>query len=215
MTSVPAVRGARSTQPTAATRETILLATVTALRRHAFHELDFLALSQDSAIPVEALHREFPDWSELVIAVLERWTTERMRPLGPASATMTATDLLRWMVVSNRRDPVLVHLFIVASASTSAVPEHPLAVYIRRRTAVFRARIAALLQADVARGDAPATLDPEEAAGDLMQLFDGVQVQSLLRPELDVVSALARGVEAIRSGWERAGSGTNSAAASD
>jgi AcrR family transcriptional regulator len=195
-----------STLAEASDREAIVRAAVSALRRHAFHELDFLALSQDSGIPVGTLQRSYPSWSDLVIAVLERWTTERLRPLSSGSGASTAPDLLRAMVVSNLHDPVLVHLFIAVAASTSAVPDHPLAEYIRRRTATFRARLAQVMVADIAAGNAPSTLDAEEAAGDMMQLFDGLQVQSLLRPEMDLLVTLDRWIDALCASWERTGS---------
>lgn len=188
-----------------ATKERIVRSTVLALRRHAFHELDFAALSLESGLPVGVLHQHFPAWSDVLIAVLDRWTSERLRPVSSPSGPITAADYLRGMVISNLHDPVLVHLLLTVAASTSTVPKDPLAVYIRTRTDFFRSRVTDAVIADIERGDEPASLDAAVAADQLLLLFDGLQIQWMMRPEMDVVDTFDRAVGELRYAWRHSG----------
>jgi hypothetical protein len=176
----------------------IVRAAVSALRRHALHELDFAVLAEDSGIPVQVLQSRFPTWSDVLIAAVERWTAERMRPVAPSPGATSAVDYLRGMVVSHRRDPALMHLLVAMAASTAPVPGHPLGEYIRRRADAFRARMTTAVAADLARRGDPAGIDPAEAAEQLVLLFDGLQVEWMLHPEMDVLGAFDRAIEALR-----------------
>jgi hypothetical protein len=84
------------------------------------------------------------------------------------------------------------------AASTASVPGHPLSTYMRGRADAFRSRMTAAVAADLARRAGPAEVDPEVAAEHLVLLFDGLQVEWMLHPGMDVLAAFDRAVGALR-----------------
>jgi hypothetical protein len=76
-----------------------------------------------------------------------------------------------------------------------------MATYLRSRYQLFYAQIKRGLEHDIAVGRAPHTMDPRRGAEQLIALYEGLQLQALLRSDLDLVPAFDRAVARLERGW--------------
>jgi hypothetical protein len=65
----------------------------------------------------------------------------------------------------------------------------------------FHALVERSLTRDVALRREPTALDPHLGAEQLVAVYEGLQLQSLMRPEMDLLDAFDRTVERLRIGW--------------
>jgi AcrR family transcriptional regulator len=178
----------------------IVGATVDLLRDVPFHEARPEAVAARLDIPVEELHQHFPSWDGLVLAAVDRWNGGRMDEVTREVGDGSTVDLLRAIVASNAEDPALMRL-LVALLSVAGNPEHPMSTYLRSRYQLFYGQVKRGLEHDVAVGRAPHTMDPRRGAEQLIALYEGLQLQALLRPDLDLVPAFDRAVSRLERGW--------------
>ncbi|MGN7191910.1 MULTISPECIES: TetR/AcrR family transcriptional regulator [unclassified Curtobacterium] len=181
-------------------RITIVGATVDLLRDVPFHEAHPGLVAERMDIPLEELRRHFPSWDGLVLAALDRWNGARMDEVTHEVGDGSTVDLLRAIVASSAEDPALMRL-LVALLSVAGNPAHPMATYLRSRYQLFYAQIKRGLEHDVAVGRAPHTMDPRRGAEQLIALYEGLQLQALLRADLDLVAAFDRAVARLERGW--------------
>ena len=90
---------------------------------------------------------------------------------------------------------------LVALLSVAGNAAHPMTSYLRSRYQLFFAQIKRGLEHDVAVGRAPHTMDPRRGAEQLIALYEGLQLQALLRSDLDLVPAFDRAVARLERGW--------------
>ena len=94
----------------------------------------------------------------------------------------------RYLLTENLARPGLMRL-IVTLAAEATDPEHPAHQYFLDRYQVTHDVIKAGFTADIAAGRAPTRLDPEHATVAWVTICDGLQLQYLLRPAMDLISA--------------------------
>ncbi|WIB60527.1 hypothetical protein DEJ13_01485 [Curtobacterium sp. MCLR17_007] len=181
-------------------RITIVGTTVDLLRDVPFHEARPEAVAERLDITVEELRQHFPSWDGLVLAALDRWNGTRMDEVAREVGDGTTVQLLRAIVASNADDPALMRL-LVALLSVAGNAAHPMSSYLRSRYQLFFAQIKRGLEHDVAVGRAPHTMDPRRGAEQLIALYEGLQLQALLRADLDLVPAFDRAVARLERGW--------------
>jgi AcrR family transcriptional regulator len=178
----------------------IVGATVDLLRDVPFHEARPDQVAERLDISVQELSQHFPSWDGLVLAALDRWNGARMDEVACEVGDGSTVDLLRAIVASNAEDPALMRL-LVALLSVAGNPDHPMSTYLRSRYQLFFAQVKRGLERDVATGRAPHTMDPRRGAEQLIGLYEGLQLQALLRNELDLVPAFDRAVARLERGW--------------
>jgi len=181
-------------------RITIVGATVDLLRDVPFHEARAAQVAERIGVTVEDLQKHFPSWDGLVLAALDRWNGNRMDDVTREVGNGSTVDLLRAIVASNAEDPALMRL-LVALLSVAGNPQHPMAAYLRSRYQLFYAQIKRGLEHDIAVGRAPHTMDPRRGAEQLLALYEGLQLQAMLRSDLDLVPAFDRAVARLERGW--------------
>lgn len=182
-------------------RITIVGATVDLLRDVPFHEARPEDVADRLAISVDELRQHFPSWDGLVLAALDRWNGTRMDDVTQdVGRNGTTVELLRAIVASNAEDPALMRL-LVALLSVAGNPAHPMSTYLRSRYQLFFLQIKRGLEHDIAVGRAPHTMDPRRGAEQLIALYEGLQLQALLRADLDLVPAFDRSVARLERGW--------------
>jgi len=101
-------------------------------------------------------------------------------PIDVASARKQFVELLE----SNSDVPGLLRLFTQLAAE-AADPEHPAHGFFRERGELFRSLFAAVF-AQHNRDHGRTRVDPEVAARMLQALADGLQLQALLEPDVDM-----------------------------
>ncbi|KTR08817.1 hypothetical protein NS184_04660 [Curtobacterium luteum] len=151
-------------------------------------------------ITLAELELHFPSWDGLVLAAVDRWNGGRMEEVAAEVGDAATVDLLRAIVASNAEDPALMRL-LVALLSVAGNPAHPMASYLRSRYQLFFSRIKRGLERDVAVGRAPHTMEPRRGAEQLIALYEGLQLQALLRADMDLVQAFDRAVARLEAGW--------------
>ncbi|PZE27317.1 MULTISPECIES: TetR/AcrR family transcriptional regulator [unclassified Curtobacterium] len=166
-----------------------------------FHEARPEAVAARIGISLEELHQHFPSWDGLVLAAVDRWNGQRTEAIEHTLGDVSTVEFLRAMVASNVRQPALMRL-LVALASVASDCTHPMAPYLQSRYQLFVTQIRRGLEHDVAVGRAPHTMDPRRGAEQLIALYEGLQLQALLRQDLDLMSAFDRAASRLERGWE-------------
>jgi hypothetical protein len=83
----------------------------------------------------------------------------------------------------------------------AASSDHPLSKWLSTQFTDFYDLIEATLAHDIQVGREPSTMEPSRGAEQLIAIYEGLQIQSLLRPNMDLVEAYDRAVTRLRRGW--------------
>jgi len=94
--------------------------------------------------------------------------------------------------------------FLTATLNIAASPEHPLAPMLHARWRRFHAFVQHALERDVLLGREPGTMEPARGSEQLLATSEELQLQSMVRPEMDLLEAFDRAVTRLREGWSRA-----------
>lgn len=178
----------------------IVRAAVLAFRRLPFHAVDTEAVAAAAGLELAVVGRHFPSWQDLLGTTIAVWNGERLRPILPIAERSGAVAFLRSIVVANQADPALMRLLVTA-ATIVASPSHPVAATLQQQYLQFHATVQRALAHDAGIGREPGAVDPAGCAEQLIALYEGLQLQSMLRPSMDLVGAFDRGVAALRDGW--------------
>lgn len=208
----PARTPAASTTPTTPTtpfgapsaaverRIAIVEAAMRVFTDHAFHEATFELVAEAAGLPVKVVTDEFTHWNGLVLATVDLWVGRRTRPLLPLVHTHGTIALLRAIVKANAAEPALMRL-LSATVNVAATPGHPLARPLYEQWSQFYRLIHSSLAQDVELGREPETMQPARGAEQLVALYEGLQLQSMVRRDMDVLESFDRAVTRLRAGW--------------
>jgi hypothetical protein len=67
----------------------------------------------------------------------------------------------------------------------------------------FHAHVQRTLAHDIEVGREPTTMNPASGAEQLIAMYEGLQLQSMLRPNMNVLESYDRAVTRLRDGWSR------------
>jgi hypothetical protein len=119
---------------------------------------------------------------------------------GPdEGALLEGLDLVRALVRlvdHNARTPGLVALFTVLSAEATS-SEHPAHAYFHRRYVWVHETVREAFVTACARGEVRLDVDPGSATRSLTSLMDGLQVQWLFDPTIDMAGEVRRYVQSL------------------
>lgn len=175
-------------------------AAIELFRVEAFHAVTLELVAARAGLPLHEVARQFSTSDELVLAVIQVWNARRMEPILPIAQDHGAAAFLRAIVVANVADPALMRL-LTATVNIAATPGHPMAPLLQRQWIQFHALVQRALAHDVAIGREPDTMEPARGAEQLIAVYEGLQLQSMLRPHMDVIEAYDRAVTRLRDGW--------------
>lgn len=68
----------------------------------------------------------------------------------------------------------------------------------------FHSLVKTTLSEDIRRGREPETMEPGRGAEQLIALYEGLQLQSMVRPGMNLLDAYDRAVTRLRDGWSKA-----------
>ncbi|GAA4680291.1 TetR/AcrR family transcriptional regulator [Frondihabitans cladoniiphilus] len=157
-------------------------------------------IALELGITVDEILSQFPSWPGLLLAVIDRWNNHRLLAVQRAVGDRGTLEFMRELIEHNVREPGLMRL-LVGVSSEAADPTHPAAPYFRERYQLFHELIEAGIQNDVDRGLAPTGLVPSIMADQLIALYEGLQLQAMLRPEMDLAASFNRAVKYLTQGW--------------
>lgn len=184
---------------TADVRVAIVDGAIAAFRQHAFHQVTSEHVAAAAGATTEVVLAQFPSWDGMVMAVVDRWNAQRMRPLLPL-IDHGAVLFLRGIVKANVDDPALMR-FLTATVNIAATPGHPMASHLHHEWHRFHSLVKTTLEADIDKGREPKTMEPGRGAEQLIALYEGLQLQSMVRPGMNLLDAYDRAVTRLRDGW--------------
>ncbi|MET7701479.1 TetR/AcrR family transcriptional regulator [Streptomyces sp. NPDC005485] len=187
------------------TREQIVVAAAKAFGEKGYRAASLRQIAADVGLSPAALLRHFERKEDLLAAVLNWWEDETAHRENPDLKGLRAIDQLRTSMAYHLEHRGLLELFITLTAE-AANPEHPARDFVQRRYAqVVRTKTDQLLQA-VQSGEIP-PLTEAEAEADvraLLAVMDGLELQWLLNPDMDLVGTFDRYLDHALTCW-RAG----------
>jgi AcrR family transcriptional regulator len=178
----------------------IVQAAIGCYRSRAFHEVTLEAVGEASGLGVAVVLERFPTQEDLVVATVQVWNAERMAVAVPLAERHGAAFFLRVLLQANTEDPSLVRL-LTAVVNIAATPGHPMACVLQRQWIQFHALVERALARDVWLGREPSVLDPARGAEQLVAMYEGLQLQSMMRPGMDLLDSWDHAIERLRTGW--------------
>ncbi|GAB3397762.1 hypothetical protein GCM10027568_33840 [Humibacter soli] len=186
------------------TRQQILEASSTLFARRGYAGASLREIAREVGVTPGALNRHFNDKEQLLIAVLDQWQESTRVAVDDAGVGdglgffLGLVPLMRYHV----GHPGLIELFltICAEASTS---EHPAHDWARQRYELIVAQASEHLRLAAERGEA----DPmprrrrEAEARRLFALMDGLELQWIVRPDLDLVGLFSAALTVVLRSW--------------
>lgn len=193
--------GARTASaPEDAVRVAAVEAAIDLYRHRAFHEVSIGDVAAAAGLERDVVEASFPSLNELLPATIGVWHGRRNAALQSVATDHGAVAYLRAVVIANVAEPALMRL-MMGAASIAATPGHPLAPILQHQWVQFHALVQRALVQDVAIGREPTTMEPVWGAEQLIAVYEGLQVQALLRPNMDLLTSYDRAVSRLREGW--------------
>ena len=183
-------------------RVEIVDAMIRVLRANALHEVTYEHVATEAGQPITVVTEVFPTWDGLLLATIDQWNDQRTTALLPVAERSGTIVFLRAIVRANVADPSLMR-FLTSTLNIAATPHHPLAPMLHLRWRRFHGFVLAALQRDVELGREPHTMEPARGAEQLLATYEGLQLQSMVRPEMDLLESFDRAVTRLREGWSR------------
>jgi AcrR family transcriptional regulator len=180
----------------------IVQAAIVSFQARALHEVTLELVAAEAGLPLDVVEERFPAVADLVVATVQVWNAQRMAVAVPLAERHGAVVFLRVLVQANVEDPSLVRL-LTAVVNIAATPDHPMAYALQRQWIQFHALVERALTRDVALGREPAALDPGRGAEQLIAAYEGLQLQSMMRPGMALLDAFDHAVQVLRTGWSQ------------
>jgi AcrR family transcriptional regulator len=179
--------GRRRLKPSARRRQILDVAT-REIAASGFRGASLAEIADSVGVSQPGLLHHYPSKAALLLAVLEQKSDEDTRLVDEVFASPDASvgQAMTALVAMNQRDPERIRLYCVTSAE-SIDPEHPAHEFYLQRYRTIRKRLATRLTRDRERGLLPDSLDVAEVATEILALLDGLQVQWLLDPDVDMI----------------------------
>lgn len=181
--------------------ERIVRGAIRAYRLHPFDSVDADVVAEVAGIDGDTVRRLFPTWDALLLVTYDRWT--QLRGTRRTKSPACTIDHVRMTLAEDVADPGLVR--VLAGVITIAAADTGFAELFRKRFEEYVDALTAGLQRDADAGSEQLAVPAHQAATQLLALYEGLQIQLLVRPHVDVVVEFDRAVRTLRQGWrERA-----------
>ncbi|PZE27440.1 MULTISPECIES: TetR family transcriptional regulator C-terminal domain-containing protein [unclassified Curtobacterium] len=179
--------------------ERTVRAAIRAYRLHPFDTVDAAVVAEVAGIPLETVERLFPTWHALLLVTYDRWAQLRgTRRKNPPTCTI---EHVRLTLAEDVADPGLVR--VLAGLITVASSESGFAELFRKRFEEYAEQLTVGLQRDFDKGSEEAGIPAYQAATQLLAVYEGLQIQMLVRPHIDVLVEFDRAANTLRQGWKR------------
>jgi len=192
-------------------RARIVTGAIDAYRAADFHTVGPAEVAAHAGVTEAEVRRVYPLWELLVVAVMDRWNNGSRRALWVVAERSGAVAYLRARLEAGCDEPALVRLR-VALLSAASNPDHPAAGWFRAQYTRSFEDITLALVRDVVAGREPRGASPRHAAEQLVALFEGLQLQSMIRDDADPLAGFDRAVARMRVGWAAAAAAAASTA---
>lgn len=167
-------------------RREIVDAAIDVFGRQGYRQGSLRDVADAVGLSVQGVLHHFATKEALLAAALEQRNAVRSARIDTTRETKGVVAMMRMLLAENLEHPGLMRLYVTLSAEATD-PEHPSRDYFLERYRQTHELCVNSFTEDVAAGRAPAGLDPDTAASGLVAITDGLQLQYLLRPEMDLL----------------------------
>lgn len=174
-------------------REEILERALEVIDREGFAGASMKAIAEAAGIAPSGILHYFASKEELFTEVLRKrdeLNGKRWAPGGGAPDYTSLRTAYQAVVDDGIEHPGALRLF-TGLAADAADAEHPAHEFFARRGAGFRALWAEVVRDGQRAGEVTGDISPEHVARLLQAVSDGLQMQALLEPDLDMGAVLA------------------------
>lgn len=165
-----------------AKREEILRTALEVFSREGYRGTSLREVARASGLSLPGLMHYFDSKEDLLAEILKKRDELDEKTHVLHDNPLTA---LAGVMRHNSEVPGLVQLYATLSAAASD-PAHPAHEYFVERYRSFRERFADDIRQRQADGTLPTALDPDKLAATMIALADGIQVQWMLDPSIDM-----------------------------
>lgn len=187
----------RLVEDDASLAERIVRGAIRAFRLHPYHDVDAGVVAETCGVDPVVVERLFPRWDGLLLVTYDRWI--QLRGTRRSIVPSCTAEHVRMTLAEDVADPGLVRL--LAGVLTIAASESDFTDFFRKRFEEYVEELSAGLQRDVDLGTEHIGIPAYQAATQLLAVYEGLQVQMLVRPYLDVLVEYDRAVRTLRQGW--------------
>jgi len=184
-------------------RARIVTGAIQAYRAGDFHGVGPAEVAAHAGTTEAEVRRVYPLWDLLVVAVIDRWNNGSRRALWNIAERDGTVAYLRARLQAGIDDPALVRIR-VALLSAASNPQHPAAGWFHSQYTSSFDDITLALARDVVAGRIPRGTTPRHAAEQLLALYEGLQLQAMLREDAEPLAGFDRAVARMRVGWTAA-----------
>lgn len=180
-----------------ARREEILTGLMAALDRGELRNPSLKAIGRTLGLEPAHILYYFGSREALMEAVIRRWDADNATRGNDGDGALSLdgfTDVVR----ANLARPGVVHLYL-AFAAEAVDPLHPAHDFVQARFERVKSSLAAAIRREQASGTIATGQDPDIEARLLIALADGLQLQSLIDPQVDAVRHIRAAVAALRN----------------
>lgn len=182
----------------AAKREEILVGLMNALAKGELRNPPLRAIGQ--ALGVEPAHilYYFDSREDLMQAVIVRWDEQMVQKTEGGVSEEFSLEAYAAAVDKNVSQRGLMHLYL-AFATEAVEPAHPAHDFILRRFDRVKESLSIAIQREQTEGRISPRVDANVEARLLIALADGLQLQSLIDPDIDALKHIKAAISQLRS----------------
>ncbi|MRX44061.1 TetR/AcrR family transcriptional regulator [Agromyces kandeliae] len=173
-----------------AKREEILTAALEVIAREGYGRASVRELADSVGLSQAGLLHYFGTKEELFAAVLRKRDETDLARVEAGTADVSAFEGFRQTIGRNADVPGLIQLYVRLSAEATD-PAHPAHAFFTERTRTFREFVAGDIRRMQADGTARTDIDADQAAMLILASADGLQVQWLMDPTIDMAEHVA------------------------
>lgn len=166
-----------------AKREEILRIALEIFAQEGYRGTSLREVARSCGLSLPGLMHYFDSKEELLVAILRK--RDQIDATGSFDPARDPIQVLSEIMRHNAQVPGLVQLFATLSAAASD-PAHPAHEFFVDRYASFREQLALSMSQRQASGKLNSDLDVNKMAAIIIALADGLQVQWMLDPQIDM-----------------------------
>ncbi|AMT71714.1 TetR/AcrR family transcriptional regulator [Mycobacteroides immunogenum] len=175
-----------------AKRQEILSAALTVLERDGEAGASMRVIAKEAGISLAGLMHYFPT-RDVLLTEIQRDADAKVEELyGNSIAEIDPGELLAQAMLDKARKPGSGTVYLSLAAAAAVDPAHPAGVYLRDRYEKIRALIADYVRNRQADARVPAHVDPDFVATALIAAADGIQIQWMSDPSIDMGAHMRR-----------------------
>lgn len=175
-----------------AKRQEILSAALTVLERDGEAGASMRVIAKEAGISLAGLMHYFPT-RDVLLTEIQRDADAKVEELyGDSIAEIDPGELLAQAMLDKARKPGSGTVYLSLAAAAAVDPAHPAGVYLRDRYEKIRALIADYVRNRQADTRVPAHVDPDFVATALIAAADGIQIQWMSDPSIDMGAHMRR-----------------------